>query len=100
MLRIRAHYEELRAPAVDLAALLRARRDQIADEATLTAREREVLDLHLLGRTHEEIVLVIGSTATLAASLVVLPTLVRLAERRGRLPVVHEESAPAISMAS
>jgi DNA-binding NarL/FixJ family response regulator len=46
--------------------MLRDRRDQIAEDAKLTSREREVLDLLLLGRTHEEIGLVIGSSARTA----------------------------------
>jgi DNA-binding response OmpR family regulator len=66
MLRIRTQYLRLRGRASDLAALLRARRDQIADEAKLTMREREVLELLLLGRTHEEIGLAIGLTTRTA----------------------------------
>ena len=55
MLRVRAHYDRLRGQAPDLSDLLRARRERLADEANLSAREREVLDLLLLGRNHEEI---------------------------------------------
>jgi DNA-binding response OmpR family regulator len=64
MLRIRAQYQQLHSR--DLAEMLRDRRDQIAEDAKLTSREREVLDLLLLGRTHEEIGLAIGSSARTA----------------------------------
>ena len=66
MLRIRERYKMLRAGAPDLPALLRARREQIADDAKLTSREREVLELLLLGRTHEEIGRAMGMTARTA----------------------------------
>jgi DNA-binding response OmpR family regulator len=64
MLRIRAQYQQLHSR--DLAEMLRDRRDEIAEDAKLTSREREVLDLLLLGRTHDEIGLVIGSSARTA----------------------------------
>ena len=66
MLRIREHYEQLRTPRVDLSGLLRARREQIAEDAKLTAREREVLELLLLGRSYAEIGIAIGSSARTA----------------------------------
>lgn len=43
-------------------ALLRARLRAVADAAKLTAREREVLDLLFLGRTHDDIALALGIT--------------------------------------
>lgn len=55
MLRVRQHYAQARESPRDLESLLRARREQLAAEAQLTAREREVLELLLLGRTQEEI---------------------------------------------
>jgi hopanoid biosynthesis associated RND transporter like protein HpnN len=45
------------------------------------------------------LLLVIGSTMTLLASLVVLPTLVRLAHARERLPVADLEPAAAVAAA-
>ena len=57
----------------------------------LVAHHRGVWSLGLL--------LVIGSTATLIASLVVLPTLVRLAEGRQRLAETDQEPAAAIAVA-
>jgi PAS domain S-box-containing protein len=63
---VTARRKMLRAAPPDLPALLRARRVQIADEAKLTSREREVLDLLLLGRTHEEIGRAVGMTARTA----------------------------------
>lgn len=66
MLRIRTRYQRLRGRATDLGALLRARREQIAEEARLTARERQVLELLLLGRTHEEIGVALGLTTRTA----------------------------------
>lgn len=56
MLRIRQQYRELsRSRPRDLDSLMRERREQLASEANLSAREREVLDLLLLGRTQDEI---------------------------------------------
>lgn len=60
MLRIRKQYSELKANSPDLDALLRARRDQLARDAELSTREREVLDLLLLGRTHDDIAQILG----------------------------------------
>ncbi|MEX1366750.1 MAG: response regulator [Nannocystaceae bacterium] len=60
MLRTRARYERLRVAPFDLDTLLRSRRDRIADDAELSHREREVLDLLLLGRNHQEIGAALG----------------------------------------
>ncbi len=60
MLRVRQHFGQLKAAAPDVETLLRQRRERIADEAELSAREREVLELLLLGRTHQEIGAVLG----------------------------------------
>lgn len=62
MLRVRERFGELRAATPDLDALLRARRERIADNAGLSARERQVLDLLLLGRNQEEIGLALQIT--------------------------------------
>ena len=40
--------------------LLRQRCDQLADDANLSEREREILNLLLLGRNHEEIGIALG----------------------------------------
>jgi DNA-binding NarL/FixJ family response regulator len=58
MLRVRSRYAVLRqlraqAPPPD-------HRGQLVAQANLTAREREVLDLLLLGRTHQDIAEVLG----------------------------------------
>jgi len=66
LLRIRAQYREARAAPRDVEALLRARRDQRIAEASLTEREREVLELLLLGRTHAEVGVVLGISARTA----------------------------------
>jgi hopanoid biosynthesis associated RND transporter like protein HpnN len=58
----------------------------------LVAHHRGVWSLGLL--------LVIGSATTLTVSLVVLPTLVRLAHQRGRLAAVEQDPAAAASIAS
>jgi DNA-binding NarL/FixJ family response regulator len=63
MLRVRAHYNQLRTSAADVDSLLRNRREQIVSGAKLSAREREVLELLLLGRTHEDIGTALGITA-------------------------------------
>jgi DNA-binding NarL/FixJ family response regulator len=57
MLRVRMTYKWLRLgnPAGD-------RRSEIVAQARLTEREREVLDLLLLGRTHEDIARLLGIT--------------------------------------
>jgi DNA-binding NarL/FixJ family response regulator len=60
MLRIRAQYREARRAPRDLDSMLRERREQLVAEAALSAREREVLDLLLLGRSHEEIGAALG----------------------------------------
>jgi DNA-binding NarL/FixJ family response regulator len=54
MLRVRQTYRRLRGDA--------ARREEVIQAARLTEREREVLDLLLLGRTHEDIAVVLGIT--------------------------------------
>ena len=58
----------------------------------LVAHHRGVWSLGLL--------LVIGTATTLTVSLVVLPTLVRLAHARGRLPAAAEEPVAIASVAS
>lgn len=55
LLRIRAHYNQLLRTPADLDELLRTRRERIIESAALSPRERQVLELLLLGRTHEEI---------------------------------------------
>jgi DNA-binding NarL/FixJ family response regulator len=55
MLRIREQYNQLSVEHPDPESLLRARRTQMVDEAGLSSREREVLDLLLLGRTYHDI---------------------------------------------
>lgn len=52
MLRVRRTYRHLRGEG--------AKREEVIEAARLTEREREVLDLLLLGRTHEDIALVLG----------------------------------------
>lgn len=65
MLRIRGQYLQLRSSVLDLDSMVKARREQIVSAAGLSAREREVLDLLLLGRTHDEIGVALGiSTRT------------------------------------
>ena len=66
MLRIRQHYDQLRSSVPDLQSLLRSRREEIIDDSGLSAREREVLDLLLLGRSQDEIGLVLGISARTA----------------------------------
>lgn len=56
MLRVRQTYKRLRA----CAAMPGERRAEIVAQARLTEREREVLDLLLLGRTHEDIAQLLG----------------------------------------
>ena len=66
LLRIRQQYRDLsrRGPRA-LGALLHQRRDHLADAANLSARERQVLELLMLGRTKKEIGVVLGiSTRT------------------------------------
>jgi DNA-binding response OmpR family regulator len=59
MLRVRERYLELqRSPAA--VADQRDRRAALVASARLTDREREVLDLLLLGRTHQDIAAVLG----------------------------------------
>ena len=60
MLRIRTQYREARRETMGLEAMLRTRRDQLAEDANLTEREVEVLDLLLLGRTLADIGTVLG----------------------------------------
>ncbi|MCA9669280.1 MAG: response regulator [Myxococcales bacterium] len=59
-LRIRRQYLALKLSAPDVETLLRRRRQRIIEEAGLTAREREVLELLLLGRSHDEIGVALG----------------------------------------
>jgi adenylate cyclase len=56
MLRVRSTYRALRAEE----ATTGGRRAELVEQARLTNREREVLDLLLLGRTHEDIASVLG----------------------------------------
>ena len=56
MLRVRQTYRRLRASAT----VPGVRRAEIVSQARLTEREREVLDLLLLGRTHEDIAQLLG----------------------------------------
>jgi DNA-binding response OmpR family regulator len=58
MLRVRETYKRLRACAQP-----DDRRTELMAHARLTEREREVLELLLLGRTHEDIAHVLGITA-------------------------------------
>lgn len=57
LLRIRHQYQELmsRTPVASIENLIRRRVDELAAEMHLSSREREVLDLLLIGRTNEEI---------------------------------------------
>lgn len=57
LLRIRHQYQELmsRTPVASIESLIRRRVDELAAEMHLSSREREVLDLLLIGRTNEEI---------------------------------------------
>ena len=67
MLRIRQQYRELsRSTPRDLDTLMHERREQLAAEANLSAREREVLELLLLGRSQEEIGTALGISARTA----------------------------------
>lgn len=66
MLRIRERFSELRTRAGDLSGLLRQRREDLCTTAALTAREREVLELLLLGRTYPDIGTVLGITSRTA----------------------------------
>jgi DNA-binding response OmpR family regulator len=59
MLRVRERYLELRGSPVAVAAQ-RDRRAELVASARLTEREREVLDLLLLGRNHQDIAAVLG----------------------------------------
>ncbi|MFO0611581.1 MAG: LuxR C-terminal-related transcriptional regulator [Polyangiaceae bacterium] len=66
MLRIRERFSELRTRAPDLAGLMRRRREDLCTTAALTTREREVLDLLLLGRTYQDIGTALGITSRTA----------------------------------
>jgi DNA-binding response OmpR family regulator len=57
LLRIRHQYQERmsRTPVASIENLVRRRVDELAAEMHLSSREREVLDLLLIGRTNEEI---------------------------------------------
>lgn len=63
LLRIRKQYTTLlQTPASDVDELLRARKERLIEAADLSQREREVLDLLLLGRTHSDVATVLGIT--------------------------------------
>jgi DNA-binding response OmpR family regulator len=62
MLRVRRHYRQLQMPT-NVDDLLRARRARVVEAAGLLPREREILDLLLLGRSHEDIGHVLGIAA-------------------------------------
>jgi DNA-binding NarL/FixJ family response regulator len=64
MLHVRQRFRELEsaAAAVDVESLLQARRRRIAAQAGMSDREREVLELLLLGRNHHEIGTALGIT--------------------------------------
>ena len=67
LLRIRQQYQELmqRSSPSSIEGLVRRRADELSAELHLSAREREVLDLLLIGRTNEEIGIVLNiSTRT------------------------------------
>jgi DNA-binding NarL/FixJ family response regulator len=60
MLRVRQQYTALRGCHADANTLLQRRKERLVTAADLTKREVEVLDLLLLGRSHEDIALVLG----------------------------------------
>ncbi len=61
LLRIRQSYVERAArTATEIASLLTARRERLMHAANLTSRERDVLELLLLGRSHADIAVVLG----------------------------------------
>ncbi len=62
MLNVRQRFNELQGASRDVDSLLKVRRQRIADQAGMSARESEVLELLLLGRSHEEIGTVLGIT--------------------------------------
>lgn len=62
-LRVRGQYLELRDAATDLDAIVNKRREEIAAAAKLSVREREVLELLLLGRSHEDVAQALGISA-------------------------------------
>ncbi len=66
LLRVRDNYNALLRPPANAEELLRARRERLVANAGLTPREREVLDLLLLGRTQQEIGLVLEISARTA----------------------------------
>jgi len=67
MLRIREQYTEImQRSSPDLETLLKERRESLAKGGGLSPREREVLDLLLLGRSHDEIGTALGITARTA----------------------------------
>ncbi len=62
LLRIRHQYQELmdRPSVASIESLMRRRVDELAAEMHLSTREREVLDLLLIGRSNEEIGIVLN----------------------------------------
>jgi DNA-binding CsgD family transcriptional regulator len=58
MLRVGDTYRRLRSEEASPTGA----RDELIAAARLTVREREVLDLLLLGRTHDDIAIVLGIT--------------------------------------
>lgn len=60
MLRVREHYVALQRGAADVDSLLHARKEALVRDAKLSTREREVLDLLLLGRSHQDIARALG----------------------------------------
>lgn len=61
VLRFRDRYRTQAGPP-DVEGLLRDRRERLMSDARLSAREREVLELLLLGRTHSDIGAALGIT--------------------------------------
>jgi DNA-binding NarL/FixJ family response regulator len=57
---LRLHTRGAGAPSGDFPTLLRHRITALTDQAKLPAREREVLDLHILGRSDEDIAVALG----------------------------------------
>ena len=66
MLRVRKLFAELQTAADDTEGALRRHRERLINHAQLSPREREVLDLLLMGRTHSEVGLALGISARTA----------------------------------